>query len=122
MRYIVDVCKQEEYTDLNGITWWSNKYRGTPDVFKLYQKLEGKEKHNIKVVKTIKDGIWIKLVVDCQEDISGLYLSTGLKGTLTEDRHIESIEYESIHIVELPLSDNYTVPDAKPFKIYNEVS
>ena len=121
MLYIVDVDKQEDYTDGNSVTWWGHKYRGSPDVLKLYQKLEGKEKQGIKVVKAIKEGVWIKLVVECQEDISGFYLNTGLKGILTEDNHVESIEYDSIHIVELPLSDNYAVPGAEPFKIYNGV-
>lgn len=121
MLYIVDVDKQSSYTDGNGITWWSHKYRGSPDVLKLYQRLEGEEKHGIKVVKAIKDGVWIKLVVECDEDISGLYLNTGLKAELTEDNDIESIEYDSIHIVDIPFSDNYAIGDAKPFKIYEEV-
>lgn len=119
-KYIVDLCKQEEYLDSNGIVWWSNKYRGTPCVLSLYSRLIGQEHQGIKVVAAIKEGVWIKAIVESSEDLTGLYLSTGLKAELTEDKYVESVNYDSIHVLDVPICEVYVVPDAQPFKIYKE--
>jgi hypothetical protein len=116
--FIVDICKTVEYTDSNGITWWSNKYRGSPNVPALYKNLIGQEQNGINVVDVIQDGVWIKAIIETEMDVAGLYLSTQISGGLTEDKHIESMDYKSAKLMKIPISGNYSVEDAEPFKLY----
>lgn len=116
--FIVDICKIVEYTDSNGVTWWSNKYRRSPNVLALYKNLVGQEQNNIKVVNVIQEGTWIKAIVETDMDVTGLYLSTQISGGLTEDKHIGFMDYKSAKLMEIPISDNYSVEDAEPFKLY----
>jgi hypothetical protein len=116
--FIVDICKTIKYTDSNGVTWWSNKYRGSPNVLALYKNLVGQERNNIKVVEVIQENIWIKAIIETEMDVTGLYLSTQISGELTEDKHIESMDYKSARLMKIPISNNYSVEDAEPFKLY----
>lgn len=116
--FIVDICKTVEYTDSNGVTWWSNKYRGSPNVLALYKNLIGQEQNGIKVVDVVQEDVWIKAVIETEMEVTGMYLSTQISGELTEDKHIESVDYESTKLMKIPISDNYSLKDAEPFKLY----
>lgn len=110
MKFVVDLCNIQEYTDNNGVTWWSSKYRGVPNPLKLYQGLIGQSKEGIAIINVFEwDGI-IKAHVECDSsDAEGKFLCPKLNVTLTEDKHIESVDYDSIELDDLPLSDSYAV-------------
>ena len=112
--FLVDICKTSQYTDSNGVTWWSDKYRGTPDILKLYKGLEGEQGIGVSVVSVFEEGGVIKAYVSSEKDISGCYINPCIKAELTKDRHIESIDYSSISLYGVPLAENYAVEGLSP--------
>lgn len=125
MKFVVDLCKTQEYTDNNGVTWWSSKYRGIPNVLKLYQGLIGQCKEGVTVTNIFEwDGV-IKAHVECDSpDAEGKFLCPKIYATLTEDKHIESVDYDSIELDDLPLSDKYATEDLvglKPLRFVGEL-
>ena len=73
--FVVDICKTSQYTDNNGVMWWSDKYLGTPDILKLYKSLEGKKALGITVTNVIEEGSVIKAYIASENDISGYYIN-----------------------------------------------
>ena len=112
--FVVDICKTSQYTDNNGVTWWSDKYRGSPDILKLYKSLEGKQAIGITVTNVFEEGNVIKAYVSSENDISGYYINPCVIGELTEDKHIESIAYSSISLAGIPLVEEYAVEGLLP--------
>lgn len=112
--FIVDICKTSQYTDNNGVTWWSDKYRGTPDILKLYKGLEGEQVLGTTITNVFEEGNVIKAYVSSENDISGYYINPRVIGELTEDKHIESIDYSSISLAGIPLVEEYAVEGLLP--------
>lgn len=117
----VDICKTTQYTDSNGVTWWSDQYRGEPNVLKLYKGLLGKVDwlENTWVTKVNEVDGKIVLTVDSLEDLSGFYFNPKIVGELTEKRHISSIDYSSICLQE-GLYEDYAVEGLLPCRLLEE--
>ena len=56
----------------------------------------------------------IKAYVSSENDISGYYINPCIMGELTEDKHIESINYSSISLAGIPLVEEYAVEGLLP--------
>lgn len=117
-KYVVDLCKTSEHTDTNGITWWSDKFLGTPNVLKLYKPLEGVEVCEGITIVTVfeKDGI-IKAYVEADTDmITGKFLSPQITGCV-KNGTVVSVDYNKTTLCEVPLSENYATDGLKGFRL-----
>lgn len=120
-RYLVDICKTKEYTDSNGVTWWSDKYQGGRSALEIFSNLKGKVEwlENTWVVDVTQLDNKITLTVDCIGDLSGYYFNPRMVCELSEDKHVKSINYDSITL-EQGLYEDYSVEGLLPCRLVEE--
>lgn len=117
--YVVDIDKTTEYTDTNGVTWWSNQYKGDCNVLDVYKNLVGKGVAGINgsfVSGVFEEDGKVCLKVITSEDVSGYFINPCLKVELSEDKHIEWIYSESTTLENSLLHKDYAVEGLLPFR------
>lgn len=115
MEFVCDICKEESYVDDNGLNWWGVSYKGTPDILKLFKTLEGQNSNGVEVLEVFKDSGKIKVKVQCEEDLQGLFLSTELKGEVDGQKNVVSVDYNSVKLCNLPVCKEYSVKGLEGF-------
>lgn len=118
MKFTVVLDKTSQYTDVNGVTWWSDRYEGVSPL-DVYSHLVGQEFHGcIEIVNVWEEDSLIKAIVEADGDLSGAWLCPKIIGTLDEDKYLISISSEKTTLSEeCPITFEPSVEGLQPLTL-----
>lgn len=119
-KYVVDLDRNTEYTDTNGVVWWGSNYRASGTVLDLYKPLEGMYVNGITITEVFRNGSIIQAYVETDMvEMEGLYLSPRISCNVEFDNVI-SVEYEATALDSVCIIPLYSVEGLRGFRLVEE--